>query len=186
MIAPVDISNVYLETERLILRPWREADLEDLYTYASVDGVGEMAGWPHHENRDVSHGILERFIRERKTFALELKETGAVIGSLGIEEGEPAELTDSGLCGRELGYVLGKAYWGRGLMTEAVAEVIRYCFEELKFDFLICCHFVRNEQSRRVIEKSGFEYLRDIEYRTWCGEVERHRMYIRYNPNKTR
>ena len=49
MNAAVDISNVILETERLILRPWKLEDLEDFYEYASVDGVGEMAGWPHHE-----------------------------------------------------------------------------------------------------------------------------------------
>ena len=45
MNAEIDISNVVLRTERLILRPWRESDLDDFFEYASVDGVGEMAGW---------------------------------------------------------------------------------------------------------------------------------------------
>lgn len=45
MNTEIDISNVTLHTDRMILRPWRQADLDDLYAYASVDGVGQMAGW---------------------------------------------------------------------------------------------------------------------------------------------
>ena len=54
MNAPVDVTNIRIETPRLILRPWTEADLNDLYEYASVDGVGEMAGWSHHESIEIS------------------------------------------------------------------------------------------------------------------------------------
>ena len=49
MDSTIDLSNATLETPRLTLRPWRESDLSYLYEYASVPGVGEMAGWPHHE-----------------------------------------------------------------------------------------------------------------------------------------
>ena len=48
MDAPIDVTNIRIETPRLILRPWRMADLEDLYEYARVDGVGQMAGWQPH------------------------------------------------------------------------------------------------------------------------------------------
>ena len=51
MNVPIDISNVILKTPRLILRPWREDDLDDLYTYARVDGVGQMAGWTPHRRQ---------------------------------------------------------------------------------------------------------------------------------------
>ena len=71
------------------LRPWRPDDLEDLYAYASVPGVGEMAGWPHHEDRETSKGILEHFIEGKKTFALEYQ--GKVIGSMGIERYDEAK-----------------------------------------------------------------------------------------------
>lgn len=50
----IDISNVVIKTERLILRPWKETDLDDFFEYASVDGVGEMAGWPHHKSKEES------------------------------------------------------------------------------------------------------------------------------------
>ena len=62
---PIDLSGVCLETQRLILRPWRQADLDDLYSYASVEGVGEMAGWPHHQSREESQKIMDSFISEK-------------------------------------------------------------------------------------------------------------------------
>ena len=74
MNAPIDISTVVLQTERLTLRPWRETDLEDFYAYASVDGVGQMAGWTPHQSREESREILGHFIAGKHTFALELKE----------------------------------------------------------------------------------------------------------------
>ena len=180
----VDITGVRLETERLILRPWEESDLEDFFEYASVDGVGQMAGWAPHETMEISRMILDSFIRHKKTFALELKENGKVIGSLGIEdrtEDLPQELQNQR--GRELGYVLSRDYWGRGLMPEAVQAVIDYCFRELHFDFLTCGHFAWNSQSRRVIEKTGFTFLKEIEFTTRMGNVEHTCLYLMKNPN---
>ena len=58
----IDISNVVLKTERLVLRPWGKEDLDDFYEYAKVDGVGQMAGWLPHENREKSLMILNMFI----------------------------------------------------------------------------------------------------------------------------
>ena len=122
MDAPVDVTKVHLETPRLLLRPWEEEDLEDFFAYASVDDVGPMAGWRPHENREVSRGILRRFIDEKKTLALVLKESGHVIGSIGLERLERSEDPAPDRLGREIGYVLAKDYWGRGLMPEAVKE----------------------------------------------------------------
>ena len=186
MLAGIDITNIYIETERLILRPWRQSDLEDLYDYACVDGVGEMAGWTHHKDKEESQRILDMFIQGKKTFALELKENGKVIGSLGIEKHNAEEFDDPNLQGRELGYVLSKEYWGKGLMSEATAAVIRFCFETLHYDFISCSHFKRNPRSQRVIEKSGFSYLKDISYETQYGTVEPTRLYVQYNPSLER
>ena len=113
MNAPIDISAVVLQTERLTLRPWRETDLEDFYAYASVDGVGQMAGWTPHKDKGESQAILSHFIAGKHTFALEHR--GRVIGSLGIEKYNEAHYPElENLRGREIGYVLSKAYWGRG------------------------------------------------------------------------
>lgn len=182
MIAPVDVTNIRIDTERLILRAWKETDLADFYEYAKVDGVGQMCGWSPHQSMEESRGILQSFIRHKKTFALELKENGKVIGSIGLEERDADLGIPEALMGREIGYVLNKNYWGRGLMPEAVKAVIDYCFRELNFDWLTCGHFVWNGQSRRVVEKCGFHYVRDVVHQTRFGTEEATKLYILYNP----
>ena len=184
MIAPVDVTNIRIETERLILRPWQISDLEDFYDYAKVDGVGQMCGWLPHKDMEESRQILSMFIDEKKTFALELKENKKVIGSIGLETRDADLGIAENLQGREIGYVLNKDYWGRGLMPEAVKAVIGYCFEKLDFDWLTCGHFIRNNQSRRVVEKCGFRYVKDVVHTTRFGTEEPTKLYVLYNPNK--
>lgn len=179
MNIPIDISTTVLETERLILRPWRETDVDDFYEYASVDGVGQMAGWNPHKSKEESAEILRLFIDERKTFAIELKENQKVIGSVGLEEmycdlGEQYRA----LKGREIGYVLSKAYWGQGLMPEAVSSVIQYCFQKAGCDYLQCSHAVENLQSKRVIEKLGFTFVKEYERKNLNGVVCKSWVYI--------
>ena len=173
----IDISNIQLNTERLILRPWRESDLLDFYEYASVDGVGQMAGWLPHSSAEVSENILSSFIAGHKVFALEYN--GKVIGSLGIEEYKEREFPDfAEPRGREIGYVLSKDYWGRGLMPEAVNAVLKWLFLEKQLDFVTVGHFVWNAQSRRVIEKSGFRFVKEVKYETRYETVEDCLVYI--------
>ncbi len=148
-----------LETERLLLRPWRGSDLVDFHEYCVDPEVGPNAGWKPHESMEESKKILESFVNcnEAKDAerALVLKESEKAIGSLGLfvrpgheEMGE----------GREIGYVLSHAYWGQGLMPEAVRRVIRFAFEEEGLGYLTVSHFAFNARSRRVIEKCGFRY----------------------------
>ena len=179
MNAPIDVTDIRIETPRLVLRAWQEADLDDFYEYARVDGVGQMAGWTPHKSKEESKTILNFFIHVKKTFALEQKETGYVIGSLGLEE--PEAKPEPEKLGREIGYVLSKDYWGRGLMPEAVNAVIDYCFGVLGWDYLTCSHFEWNSQSRRVIEKCGFTYFSTTRSETRYDTVEVSRHYIRYN-----
>ena len=179
MNAQIDISGVTLQTLRLLLRPWRETDLQDFYTYASVEGVGQMAGWLPHKNVEESRRILGHFIEGKKTFALEYQ--GKVIGSLGIEEYSEEHYPElANISGREIGYVLSRDYWGQGLMPEAVKAVIRYLFEKVKLDFILVGHFEWNRQSARVIEKCGFQYIKSRPYETRYGTVENSEESILY------
>lgn len=180
MNKPIDISGVCLITERLVLRPWTEEDLADLYEYARVDGVGQMAGWAPHKSIEESRVILDSFIRHKKTFAIELD--GKAIGSVGVEEYNEDDFPElASLQGREIGYVLSQGYWGRGIMPEAVKAVIGYLFAEEKLDFVTVGHFVWNTQSARVIEKCGFAYVKDTLFRTRLGTQEISRAYVRFN-----
>ncbi len=177
MNAHIDITGITLKTERLTLRPWRQEDLADFYEYARVDGVGQMAGWLPHENTETTKMVLDSFIAGKKTFALEYE--GKVIGSLGIETYKEENRPE--LCcqrGRALGYVLSKDYWGQGLMPEAVKAVIEYLFNAVRLDFILISHFKWNNQSRRVIEKSGFTYIGDGLHETRYGTTEEVKEYI--------
>ena len=179
----IDITNVVLTTDRLTLRPWKESDLNDFYEYASVDGVGQMAGWNPHRNVEESKMILAHFIKGKHVFALEHQ--GKVIGSLGIEEYSEENYPElNALQGREIGYVLSKAYWGQGLMPEAVKAVINWLFSEEKLDFIIVGHFDRNVQSRRVVEKCGFQYIKTTKFETRYDTVENSIEYILYHPER--
>lgn len=184
MTVDIDLSNIYLETDRLLVRPWKQTDLQDFYEYARVDGVGQMAGWTPHASIEESQKILNDFMEEKNVFAIQLKENEKVIGSLGLEElsldlGVP--YTD--MAGREVGYVLSKAYWGKGIMPEAVKRVIRFCFEERHFDYLLCRHDVGNWQSKRVIEKCGFIFIRENSKIRQNGEEITSRCYVLRNEN---
>lgn len=177
MNVPIDISNKVFTTERLIIRPWKNEDLEDFYEYARVEGVGEMAGWSTHKDIEESKRILDIFIKGKKTLSLEMD--GKVIGSLGIEEYDNLPELE-GLRGRELGYSLSKDYWGRGLMPEAVEKIIEYLFTEVNLDFIACGHWVLNNQSRRVQEKCGFKYFKDYSHITNWGEERKSKKTILY------
>jgi ribosomal-protein-alanine N-acetyltransferase len=165
MDVAVDITETIIETERLLLRAWQKADVNDFYEYASVPGVGEMAGWQHHESMDVSRKILQTFICGKNEFAILYKENGKVIGSLGLHESWANNDKEySHLKMKNVGYVLSKEYWGKGLMPEAVSAVIRVCFNKFELDALTCGHSPTNVQSKRVIEKCGFSFVKQNEY----------------------
>ena len=186
MNATFQINGLVIETERLLLREFEQHDLCDLYEYASVEGVGEMAGWKHHETIEKTQEILNNFIKENKTFAIVLKENNKVIGSLGVEKyGMEHALTEfDGYQGREIGYVLSKSYWGKGLMPEAVSAVIQYLFDDVHFDFLLCGYYDFNKQSKRVQEKCGFKPYRKLVMDTRMGTAEPGVLNLLINPDK--
>ena len=186
MNAHFRINGKVIETERLILRAFKQTDLESFYEYASVEDVGEMAGWKHHESIDESRKIMDSFINNDKVFAICLKENNKVIGSIGIEKyGLEDALTEfKNYRGRELGYVLSKDYWGKGLMPEAVNAVIEYLFNELDYDFLLCGYYNFNERSKRVQTKCGFRPYRSLTMTTQMGTKEQGTLMLLMNPNK--
>ena len=186
MNASYSISHKEIVTNRLILRSFKESDLEDFYKYASVNGVGEMAGWKHHKSIQESAEILDRFINEDKTFAICLKDGGRVIGSLGVEKyGLEDKLTEfDGYLGREIGFVLSKEHWGKGLMPEALSAVIEYLFEERDLDFLLCGYYNFNVQSKKVQEKCGFKPYRALTMETRMGTKEAGTLNLLINPKK--
>lgn len=146
-----------LITERIILRPWRETDAESLYEYAKDEQIGPIAGWPVHQSVEESREIIRTVFAQDEVFAVALKETDKAIGCIGVVCGARSNLPigeDEG----EVSYWIGVPYWGRGLIPEAMCEVIRYAFEDLGLLNLWCGYFDGNEKSKRAQEKCGFRY----------------------------
>ena len=150
-----------IKTERLILRPWQEQDAEALYTYASNPEVGPPAGWPPHTSVDNSREIIKNVLSKPETYAVCLKD-GTPIGSIGLHLNGSTDMTDrDDEC--ELGYWIGKLYWGQGLIPEASRALMRYAFEELGMRAVWCGYYDGNEKSRKVQTKLGFVYQHKTE-----------------------
>lgn len=146
-----------LTTERLLLRPWEESDAESLYQYAKDPAVGPIAGWPVHTSVENSREIIRDVLSAEETYAVCLKEDGKAVGSIGLMIGSASNLGLPDTEG-EIGYWIGVPFWGRGLIPEAVKELLRHGFEELKLEKIWCGYFEGNIKSKRVQEKCGFVY----------------------------
>ena len=146
-----------LKTERLILRPWRENDAADLYEYAKDELVGPIAGWLPHKNVEESTEIICTVFSQQGVFAVTLKDDDTAIGCVGLIVGEKSNFVISENEG-EISYWIGVPFWGKGYIPEAVKEVMRYGFEDLKLTNIWCGYFDGNKNSKRVQEKCGFRY----------------------------
>ena len=119
-----------LETKRLILRPWTAADAPSLYQYAKDPEVGPIAGWPPHKNVEESRQIIKTVFSGPACFAICEKKNNHPIGAISLKMKGETDMTDKeDEC--ELGYWLGKPFWGKGYMPEAVEAVLFYGFEML-------------------------------------------------------
>jgi len=146
-----------IETKRLILRPWRDDDAEELYKYAKDERVGPIAGWPVHTSVQNSLEIIRTVLSEPETYAVVLKKTNKPVGSIGIlfhGNGNAPIKEDEA----EIGYWIGVPYWGQGLIPEAVESILCRCFEKLDRVGVWCGYYDGNTKSKRVQEKCGFVY----------------------------
>ena len=142
-----------LYTERLHLRYITEADTQRIFDcWASDPEVSKYVTWNYHENIDQTKGYVAFILEEYKKadtyrWGIELTATGELIGMIdvvGYHNGEPV-----------LGYCSGKAYWGKGYMTEALKAVDDALFDD-GFDIIRICAVDENIGSNRVIQKAGY------------------------------
>ena len=146
-----------IETDRLILRRFRSEDAEDMYAnWASDPEVTRFLTWPTHSSVDVTKAILSDWIPRYKdggyyNWAMEYKDTGKVIGNISV-----VRLIES-IDAAEMGYCMSRAYWGQGLMPEALSAVMDHLFDVVGLNRVAACHDANNPKSGRVMEKAGMK-----------------------------
>lgn len=154
----IEKMNTYIfKTERLILRPWEESDAGSLYEYARDPDVGPVAGWPVHTSIENSKEIIKNVLSAPETYAVCLIENDKAIGSIGLISPQQSH-TKIKYKEMELGYWIGKEYWGQWLIPEAVRRLQQHAFEDLGCRGLWCGYYEGNNKSRRAQEKCGFRY----------------------------
>ena len=150
-----------LTTKRLILRKWQASDAKSLYEYAKDPRVGPIAGWPIHTSVEDSREIIKNVLSADETYAVIPKDQDQAVGSVGLMIGSASNLDIPDTEG-EIGYWIGVPFWGQGLIPEAVEELLRHGFEDLKLKKIWCTYFEGNIKSQRVSEKLGFVYERTL------------------------
>ena len=146
-----------IETERLILRKWTLEDAQSLYESAKDPDVGPIAGWPAHRSLEESRWALEHVLTGAECYAICEKGKQKAIGAIELKCKGHTDMTDrDDEC--ELGYWLGKPFWGRGYMPEAARAMLHRGFDELGMTTIWCGYYEGNDKSKRVQEKLGFQH----------------------------
>ena len=144
-----------LKTERLILRRWEESDAEDLFNYARDPDIGPIAGWPAHQSIEESRAVIKNVLNGKEAYAICLKTDGKAIGTIELKLNGHTDMTArDDEC--EVGYWLGKPFWGQGIMPEAVEEILRHAFEDIGMTKVWAGYYEGNTKSKRVQEKCRF------------------------------
>jgi RimJ/RimL family protein N-acetyltransferase len=142
-----------LVLERCTIRPWRLDDAESLVGHANNRKVwlGVRDAFPHpYTIRDahefIGHATLEYPVTR---FCIDID--GVAVGGIGIHLGQDVHRHTA-----TIGYWLGEEFWRRGIMTEAVTELIEFCFQNFPLRRISAEVFANNPASARVLEKAGF------------------------------
>lgn len=146
-----------LTTDRLILRRIAVSDTDDMYEYACLDEVTKYLTWYPNPDKEYTHDYLEYLgtryrVGDFFDWAVTLKESGKMIGTCGFSR---FNYTDDSA---EVGYVINPKYRGNGYAPEALAEVLRFGFENLGLNRLEARYMNGNSASRRVMEKVGMTF----------------------------
>lgn len=142
-----------IQTERLVLRPWCDADAKSLYRYAKDPDVGPAAGWPPHRSEEESLRVIRTALCGSECYAVCLKQDLCAVGAaeLILKQGQAGSEHEC-----ELGFWIGRPFWGRGYITEAARALLARAFADLGMTAVRCGYYAGNVRSKRVQEKLGF------------------------------
>lgn len=154
---------MFLETNRLILRKFREEDFQDFCAYAMDEEMCRMMGNDLMDTEETARVTFDWLKdKEERSYVLILKETGRAIGNLNVTSVHDHLLKLPALAGKRgvsLSFCISRQYRRQGLMSEAVRAVIARLFDEEGMDYVQCGYFDFNTVSARLQEKLGFTHL---------------------------
>ena len=149
-----------LTHEDITLRPWAETDAEDLYNLAKNPNIGPKAGWPPHKSVEESLNVIKTIFSKKETYAIIYK--GNIVGCVGLLF-YPYCNHDWGKDSAEIGYWVGEEFQNQGIATKASKILVERAFKELNVNAIYGTYYVNNIKSKRVLEKLGFKYYKEIE-----------------------
>ena len=180
-----------IETPRLLLRRLLPEDADMMFAnWASDPAVTRYLRWEPHPDASHTRELLTAWAAlyansDYYQWALVEKDSGQVFGAICLTSSlaqEPQQREEwpgfdlsEGIW--EPGYCIGRAWWGKGYMTEALQAVVRYWFERVGGNWLVCCHAVENPASGRVMTKAGFVYDHEAVYHKFDGSPVSCRSY---------
>ncbi len=146
-----------LLTPRLIIRPARMSDAQDIYDYSRDVEVARHVLWDAHQSIHQTRGYIRFLLKQYRSgqpssFVIELAQEHRVIGTIGFMWHQPDNRS------AEVGYSLSRAYWNRGFMTEALEAVIQFGFEKLHLNRIEAQHESDNPASGQVMAHVGMQH----------------------------
>ena len=143
-----------LETERLILRKVNPDDAEDVFDYASEPDVARFVPWEVHRSLEDSREFINCVLKQYEAgkpapWAIVWKENGKMIGTIDYVAWYPGHFR------AEFGFILSKAYWGKGIAPEAARKVMDFGFERMGLNRIEAECMAENIRSQRVLQKLG-------------------------------
>ncbi len=144
---------VRIEGDGFALRPWRATDADDLVFHANDELVARSLGvrFPHPYTLDDAHAFIAHALHLSNETSYAIEINGSASGGVGVLPGEGVERHSA-----ELGYWLGRAYWGEGIATAVVRALVPHALRELKLYRLQARVFADNPASMQVLERCGF------------------------------
>lgn len=162
----VYMNDKVFETERLIIRHFKESDAEDFFEYASTHEVGDRAGFPPHPSVEFSLEFIKNiFMPNPDVYALELKSENKVIGAIELRNAHKKDSFENlnlPANTHEIGASLNPKYWSQGYMSEAANRMIQFAFEELNSEGVYATTSSKNIGSQKLQEKCGMKYIDSI------------------------
>lgn len=148
------IDSTILQSDRLLLRRWKESDASEIFPLCADPELGPRAGWPPHQSVQESLDAIRTFFFNNGTWAIVLKSSGTIVGCVGYQNPDKSNIPISEQEG-EVVYWVGRPYWNQGICSEALGLVVDHC-RSIGMRCLWGDHFDDNPASGRVMAKCGF------------------------------